>query len=79
MFPSQWSHAERAEAAGGADGDSHVRIGALNQGRRIDYVLQESSTESVTPQLFAMRAHTNYWTSEDTVLFMLTKIYVPES
>ncbi|CAH8571809.1 S23-interacting protein [Schistosoma haematobium] len=47
----------------------------LNQGRRIDYVLQEAALESFNEYLFALTSHGTYWDSVDTVLFILTEAY----
>ncbi|TNN21087.1 SEC23-interacting protein isoform 2 [Schistosoma japonicum] len=47
----------------------------LNQGRRIDYVLQEAALESFNEYLFALTSHATYWDSVDTVLFILTEAY----
>lgn len=38
-----------------------VNLGKINQGRRIDYVLQESPFESFNEYLFAFAAHLCYW------------------
>ena len=38
-----------------------VPVGQLNEGRRIDYVLQEKPYESFTEYLFALQAHLTYW------------------
>ncbi|CAH2083478.1 unnamed protein product [Euphydryas editha] len=50
-------------------------LGKLNDGRRIDYVLQEAPFEMINEYLFAMRSHVCYWESEDTMLVMLREIY----
>ncbi|CAH8543119.1 unnamed protein product [Heterobilharzia americana] len=47
----------------------------LNQGRRMDYVLQEAPLESFNEYLFALTSHAAYWDSIDTVLFILTEAY----
>lgn len=47
----------------------------LNQGRRMDYVLQEATLESFNEYLFALTSHATYWDSVDTVLFILTEAY----
>ncbi|XP_065071105.1 phospholipase DDHD2-like [Rhopilema esculentum] len=52
--------------------------GKLNNGKRIDFVLQERPLESLNEYLFALSSHTCYWTSEDTVLLMLRAIYGAE-
>ncbi|XP_065558770.1 phospholipase DDHD2-like isoform X2 [Artemia franciscana] len=53
----------------------NMHVGALNEGRRIDYVLQEGPLESVGEYVFAMASHVGYWQSEDTVLLILKEIY----
>ncbi|KAF7710373.1 SEC23-interacting protein [Silurus meridionalis] len=52
-----------------------VKMGMLNEGRRIDYVLQEKPIESFNEYLFALQSHLCYWESEDTALFFLKEIY----
>lgn len=47
----------------------------LNQGRRIDYVLQEAPYESFNEYVFALGSHLCYWNSEDTILMILKDIY----
>lgn len=43
------------------DEDSAVKIGMLNGGYRIDYVLQEKPIESFNEYLFALQSHLCYW------------------
>lgn len=38
-----------------------IRIGKLNGGNRIDYVLQEAPLESFNEYLFALTSHVVYW------------------
>lgn len=38
-----------------------VKIGMLNGGNRIDYVLQEKPIESFNEYLFALQSHLCYW------------------
>ncbi|XP_017574960.1 phospholipase DDHD2 isoform X1 [Pygocentrus nattereri] len=52
-----------------------VHVGRLNDGRRIDYVLQEKPIESFNEYLFAIQSHLCYWESEDTALLVLKEIY----
>ncbi|KAK9723089.1 DDHD domain [Popillia japonica] len=52
-----------------------INLGALNQGRRIDYVLQEAPVEFFNEYLFALSSHVCYWDSEDTVLMIVKEIY----
>ncbi|KAL2083637.1 hypothetical protein ACEWY4_021410 [Coilia grayii] len=55
--------------------DLSVKIGMLNGGNRIDYVLQEKPIESFNEYLFALQSHLCYWESEDTALLILKEIY----
>ncbi|KAJ2942344.1 hypothetical protein O0L34_g15894 [Tuta absoluta] len=50
-------------------------LGALNSGRRVDYVLQEAPFEMINEYLSSMTSHVCYWESEDTMLLMLREIY----
>ncbi|NXA40139.1 S23IP protein, partial [Eudromia elegans] len=43
------------------DEDLLVKVGKLNGGRRIDYVLQEKPIESFNEYLFALQSHLCYW------------------
>ncbi|XP_040012104.1 phospholipase DDHD2 isoform X7 [Xiphias gladius] len=52
-----------------------IKVGTLNGGRRIDYVLQEKPIESFNEYLFAIQSHLCYWESEDTALLLLKEIY----
>ncbi|KAF9416895.1 hypothetical protein HW555_005898 [Spodoptera exigua] len=51
------------------------KLGRLNGGRRVDYVLQEAPLEMINEYLFAMSSHVGYWESEDTMLLILREIY----
>lgn len=55
--------------------EKHLNLGILNNGRRIDYALQESPLELINEYIFAVGSHLCYWGSEDTVLFILTETY----
>ncbi|KAJ8361341.1 hypothetical protein SKAU_G00178660 [Synaphobranchus kaupii] len=55
--------------------DPLVKIGMLNGGKRIDYVLQEKPIESFNEYLFALQSHLCYWESEDTALLILKEVY----
>lgn len=50
------------------------RIGLLNKGSRIDYVLQEKPIEFFNQYIFALATHAGYWTSEDCILFIISKL-----
>ncbi|XP_056004599.1 phospholipase DDHD2-like isoform X2 [Ostrea edulis] len=55
-----------------------IYMGQLNEGQRIDYVLQERPIESFNDYLFALSSHGCYWESEDTVLLVLKELYSPQ-
>ncbi|KAJ3610238.1 hypothetical protein NHX12_022332 [Muraenolepis orangiensis] len=55
--------------------EPQVKMGMLNGGNRIDYVLQEKPIESFNEYLFALQSHLCYWESEDTALLLLNEIY----
>lgn len=57
------------------DDEPQVKIGMLNGGNRIDFVLQEKPIESFNEYLFALQSHLCYWESEDTALLLLREIY----
>ncbi|XP_054005180.1 SEC23-interacting protein isoform X3 [Hylaeus anthracinus] len=57
------------------DGGADFKVGKLNGGRRIDYVLQEAPFEYINEYIFALTSHVCYWESEDTMLMMLKEIY----
>ncbi|GAB1610603.1 phospholipase DDHD2-like isoform X4 [Argonauta hians] len=64
---------ETASVASSPDDD--LSLGRLNDGCRIDYVLQEKPIESFNDYLFALASHGCYWESEDTVLLILKELY----
>ncbi|KAL3863613.1 hypothetical protein ACJMK2_005363 [Sinanodonta woodiana] len=55
--------------------EDEIHMGQLNEGRRIDYVLQERPIESFNDYVFSLSSHGCYWDSEDTVLMCLKEIY----
>lgn len=55
---------------------TRVATGRLNQGRRIDYSLQEREIENANEYLAAMAAHSSYWTEKDLSLFVARQIYL---
>ncbi|KAF3850887.1 hypothetical protein F7725_012659 [Dissostichus mawsoni] len=68
---------EEAESSESAEQreQPEIKVGMLNEGRRIDYVLQEKPIESFNEYLFAIQSHLCYWESEDTALLLLKEIY----
>lgn len=53
-----------------------IVTGQLNQGRRIDYVLQEKEIESANEYVAALAAHSSYWMEKDLSLFIARQIYL---
>lgn len=51
------------------------KVGRLNGGRRLDYVLQEKPIELFNEYIFAFTSHANYWQNEDSALILLDEIY----
>lgn len=43
------------------DGGDDIKMGYLNGGRRIDYVLQEAPFEYINEYIFALTSHVCYW------------------
>jgi len=60
------------------DNSSNTRIvtGKLNQGRRIDYMLQEKEIEAANEYVAAFAAHSCYWQERDLSLFIARQIYL---
>jgi phospholipase DDHD2 len=48
--------------------------GLLNQGRRIDYMLQEKELEVANEYVAALNAHSSYWLEKDLSLFVARQI-----
>lgn len=40
---------------------TNVKVGCLNEGKRVDYVLQEAPVEYFNEYLFALASHLCYW------------------
>ncbi|XP_008214633.1 SEC23-interacting protein isoform X2 [Nasonia vitripennis] len=66
---------EPVDATVNDDAGADYKVGKLNGGRRIDYVLQEAPLEYINEYLFALTSHVCYWESEDTMLLILKEIY----
>lgn len=60
------------------EGENDFDFGMLNNGQRVDYVLQESPIESFNEYLSTYTSHTCYWQSLDTMLFIVKEIYTRE-
>lgn len=56
--------------------DIPKNMGKLNEGRRVDFVLQEKPIEYMFNEyVFAFTSHANYWQNEDSAMIMLNEIY----
>lgn len=55
--------------------EPQVKMGMLNGGNRIDYVLQEKPIESFNEYLFALQSHLCYWYRH--LLFIQTSFSIP--
>lgn len=55
---------------------SSLMTGQLNQGRRIDYMLQEKEIENANEYVAALAAHSSYWIEKDLSLFIARQIYL---
>ena len=53
--------------------EEEIPIGQLNQGRRIDYVLQEKPIESFNDYLFALGSHACYWWVQKSICVSIQK------
>jgi hypothetical protein len=51
-----------------------VTCGNLNEGGRVDYMLQEKELESANEYVAAFAAHSSYWTEKDLSLFVAQQI-----
>eukprot|EP00117_Sycon_ciliatum_P032993 scpid23734/ scgid25479/ SEC23-interacting protein; p125 len=54
-------------------------IGILNNGERMDYVLQERPFESFNEYMFSIQSHSSYWSNEDTALLILRQLFTGQS
>lgn len=63
MYWSRWSLINYVSDIGGDAATSQATpdFGALNEGNRIDHVLQESPLEIVNEYLFSLSSHLCYW------------------
>ena len=55
-------------------GARRVVCGNLNEGRRIDYMLQEKEIEHANEYVAALAAHSSYWIEKDLSLFVAQQI-----
>ena len=55
--------------------EKSMNFGKLNDGRRVDFVLQENPMESLNEYIFALGSHLCYWKSDDTALLVVDNIY----
>jgi hypothetical protein len=57
-----------------SSGARRVVCGKLNEGRRIDYMLQEREIEHANEYVAALAAHSSYWIEKDLSLFVAQQI-----
>jgi hypothetical protein len=57
-------------------GSNKVITGCLNEGRRIDFMLQEKEIENANEYVAALAAHSSYWIEKDLSLFIARQIYL---
>jgi hypothetical protein len=53
---------------------NYVVTGSLNNGQRIDYMLQEKEIENANEYVAALAAHSCYWLEKDLSLFIARQI-----
>ncbi|XP_043664464.1 SEC23-interacting protein-like isoform X2 [Vespula pensylvanica] len=75
VVEEQLQQAPSVQEQNNDDGGADIKMGNLNGGRRIDYVLQEAPFEYINEYIFALTSHVCYWESEDTMLMILKEIY----
>ncbi|XP_022665117.1 phospholipase DDHD2-like isoform X4 [Varroa destructor] len=75
--PSNNSRGVQGSAIEGTSNSTESAVDgwALNQGRRVDHVLQEGPLESFNEYLSVLFSHACYWESEDTLLLMVKEHY----
>jgi DDHD domain len=61
-------------ASDDSSGARRVVCGNLNEGRRIDYMLQEREIEHANEYVAALAAHSSYWIEKDLSLFVAQQI-----
>lgn len=54
----------------------HIVTGKLNEGRRVDYMLQEKEIEAANEYVAALAAHSCYWVEKDLALFIARQIFL---
>ena len=61
VVEEQMSHPPSDPEVQSEDGGEDLKVGKLNGGRRIDYVLQEAPFEYINEYIFALSSHVCYW------------------
>jgi hypothetical protein len=64
------------ETSVGKNQFNKVVTGNLNEGHRIDYMLQEKEIENANEYVAALAAHSSYWIEKDLSLFIARQIYL---
>jgi hypothetical protein len=68
------SEGDEEDAQQHSHGQHVLRCGKLNEGRRIDYMLQEKEIEISNEYVFAIGAHSAYWDAKDLSMFIAKEI-----
>lgn len=61
------------------NGETDLPLGVLNEGKRIDYVLQEAPLEFFNEYLFALTSHVCYWCAKDildSIIYIYLLVYL---
>lgn len=61
VVEEQLQQAPSVQEQNNDDGGADIKMGNLNGGRRIDYVLQEAPFEYINEYIFALTSHVCYW------------------
>ncbi|KAL1503569.1 hypothetical protein AB1Y20_012047 [Prymnesium parvum] len=63
-----------AAVAKEATSSDHIRY-TMNEGGRVDYVLQSSKVEVANEYISALKAHSSYWSHPDVAAFVVKEIF----
>eukprot|EP01147_Barroeca_monosierra_P008205 gene8205-809_t len=73
------SEAEKSQVAESTEKYNEIITGVHSDSNQLtaqmDFVLQASTKDVVAQAIYAMKSHRCYWTSEDTMLFILSRLY----
>jgi len=78
LLDDEFVYEENDELSSTRSDDSGIETidcGSLNQGRRIDFMLQEKEIENANEYVFALAAHSSYWNEKDLSCFLVRQIF----